>query len=510
MPAQSRAACVRRAVSRVVPPRAFSAPSACVQGRRLSGVVAARDLSRSDQVRCVRRPVPLSGELTARCATAESDNERGVVLETAWTCLPLRRMAAAGGQFFGLVVVAMLGAACGAPIARSALDARASEFQACEARPAPDRLACVQRMTLLRDDEPSEGWPCLGFVDGAGWSTNGAPSCLDTMTKGETETCAGGLLTVFREQLRLNLSDLKKGRDDARAHAVDVVRDAKAYLERDGCAGTRKKLEDAASCLQSWQPRPNQFGEVRGLNKVCYIAIERGRINVAEDERRAAPVKEDIRKLVDAIAVVDAEIAEAARAAAVKTVMRTSVEQCRKAWWVERVSACSDARMHDDEKKTCAQTCVESREAGKNDAFKNAEAECERDFARGNDKPSCVLAGTPVAEVDQNVGERVASCTKRCHANGPKARRELRAAEAQRREQAEQAERAERAATRSSSGSKAGSSSGRGPSASPSGAGCCSKCGGNWIADARACPGGDNLCFMCCVGQAPASACGGR
>jgi hypothetical protein len=139
--------------------------------------------------------------------------------------------------------------ACGGAISQPALDARLAGYQDCEKRQPDARVACVERMPVLRSDEPRDN-NCAAYVAGQQWTREWLPWCLKRL---DEERVTG---------------DCVEGRFK--------------------CEQSVKVLDEAAACLRGQGIYAASLG--------CFITVEkerqRGRTNLAVLDKAWALTKQ--------------------------------------------------------------------------------------------------------------------------------------------------------------------------------------------------------------------------
>jgi hypothetical protein len=172
----------------------------------------------------------------------------------------MRERARRGGGVVvaGFAVLGVSVAACGGTIPQAAIDARAAQHRLCEGKPPAERLACVQKMPLLREDEP-RGGHCMGHVDGERWASEAAPSCLGLAFGGNR----GPVGPPVPQQ------DSSCDAKTPEAGSADEVKKAKA-----ACELRLSNIDKAGECLRSWEPGHDN---VHGASLSCFITVEQFR-----------------------------------------------------------------------------------------------------------------------------------------------------------------------------------------------------------------------------------------
>lgn len=320
-----------------------------------------------------------------------------------------------------LVVVASV-CACGGGL-QSAVVARTSAQRACEANPGSDRLACVEKLAVLRDDEPTSGG-CWGNKDGSRWLPQDAPTCLEQHAGGILSTCGA----MPFESALLGLQRLESGtapyrREELRT-AVSFFRRRPEELAAD-CNKVLAALDSANDCLRASAVIPS---------KICFVEVERARLSITERIKTLPAFTAEVKRLADAadarVSNAEAGEREAERVRRAKKLIDDASAQCGGTW-TERSPLCDDAALRQDERQACVDGCRTSGREAVERAFAAGLDQCVASFGDGS-KDHCAIerpneAFLPVADFEK----RRAACTQECKKKGPAARAEAQRAEAE-------------------------------------------------------------------------------
>jgi hypothetical protein len=384
--------------------------------------------------------------------------------------------------------------ACGGSVPQQALDARAAQHRACEQKPNAERVECVEHMALLRDDEPRDG-ECAFRVSGQEWKRKPNHECLSRL---DLHPCAASTLGT-------------SARSATSADAIERLRFAKSE-----CDARLNEIDRAAECLRTWTSTGAQEEVAPGrmvtmglvpasASLSCFVGLEHERgdtLAQTVELTKALAASEKAKAVADDQAA--RTVAETARSEAAERILRDAPEECRKGL-LENTSRCDDPNLTDAQRKVCATRC---RDAGHEEAdrtFATGVQACVETFAEtASYKDGCPVRRPPTGflAAGDEFDKRMSACVVECKKRGPAARTQALADKA--REARAEADRRREAARSPGSASTSSSSP---KSTGTQGATCCAKCGGSYVAGFDACQGDSSaVCFMCCMGQIPASA----
>lgn len=296
-----------------------------------------------------------------------------------------------GKSLFIGVGIAIFAAACGG-VSQGAVDVRASEYGNCGLGPGNERLACTKRMTPFRDDEPREG-ACTAKVEN--WDPEPPKFCLSRVGLVLCEPTTGSLegVRAAREKCEVAIKEI-----DAAArcllHDTSSAREGDAYVLR--------RRAPSLSCFVGLEEQRRAASDTIALLDKSMSELR---------EKKAADEAQQVK-----------DLAEAKRSAAAATLLRETAEECRKKV-LDQNPACNDARLRDDERKSCAESCAKAGHDEADRTFALALDACVDTFAEKGTAQDCpvrrpaegFMAG---AEFDK----RMTACSAECKKKGPAAR----------------------------------------------------------------------------------------